>query len=104
MALAWGFRSHGNRKVVSTVLSKHSKPQESFLNAPVTADRIWAALSGEATDRVVLILGRTAIVLDRSWYRLRDPFSHNHLACRSSKGDGGTGGGVGMKGGRGSSI
>ena len=88
MALAWGFRSHGNRKVVSTVLSKHSKPQESFLNAPVTADRIWAALSGEATDRVVLILGRTAIVLDRSWYRLRDPFSHTITWPADQKGAG----------------
>lgn len=48
--------------MVSTVLSKHSRPDGSFLSAPVTADRIWAALSGAATERVVLILGRTAII------------------------------------------
>ena len=61
--LALGLRSQGRRKVVSTVVSKQSSPDPdvSFLRAPVTADRIWAALSGEATERVVRRPGTSLI-------------------------------------------
>lgn len=47
--------------MVSTVVSKQGRPEGSFLNAPVTAWRIRAALSGETTERVVRKLGTLAI-------------------------------------------
>jgi hypothetical protein len=45
---------------VLRVFSKQSRPDGSFLSAPVTVCRIKAALSGETTERVARILG-TAI-------------------------------------------
>lgn len=69
--LTLGLRSHGKIKVVSTVVSKQKRPEvPSFFRAPVTADRICAALSGETTERLVCSRGRTAISIlpfSRAW-------------------------------------
>ena len=48
----FGFRSHGSKKVVSTVCSKQSSPKDSLMSAPVTLDLICAALVGAADERV----------------------------------------------------
>lgn len=59
-------RSHGRRKVVSTVFSKQGIPEASLFSAPVTADRIRAALSGEMTESVgrKVGIGTLAIVMN----------------------------------------